>query len=51
MLPRKSLKPKRLRVRRMTEKDLKKLGRAQLLELMLAQSKEIDRLAEVLEES
>ena len=33
----------------MTDKELKKLTRAQLLEIMLEQSKEIDRLTEELE--
>lgn len=35
----------------MTDKDLKKLNRSELLEIMLEQSREIDRLQEELEET
>ena len=35
----------------MTDKELKKLNRSELLELMLEQSREIDRLQEELEET
>ena len=35
----------------MTDKELRKLNRSELLELMLEQSREIDRLQEELEET